>query len=190
MIQLSKQLVLGSQSPRRKQLLADLGLSFEVQPIHANEDFPPDIPAREVAEYLARKKAVAYTGSLEGKLLITSDTTVVLGDLVLNKPVDVAEAQYMLNQLSGAEHQVVSGVCLRTEEETQSFSVTTHVRFRVLTPEEIDYYITQYKPFDKAGAYGIQEWIGQIGIEQVSGSYTNVVGLPTTELWQALQDYC
>ena len=189
MIQLQKQLILGSQSPRRKQLLADLGLTFSVEPIDADETFSDELPAVEVAEYLARKKAHAYTGDLEGKILLTADTTVVLGDLVLNKPADEVEASQMLNQLSGATHAVVSGVCLRTENQSHAFSVTTAVTFKALTHEEIAYYIKTYQPFDKAGAYGIQEWIGQIGITNVSGSYTNVVGLPTTEVWQALQTY-
>ena len=189
MIQLNKQLILGSQSPRRKELLAGMGLSFEVQPIHADESFDAAMPVREVAEYLAVKKAGGYRDDLSGKLLITSDTTVVVDDLILNKPGTEEEAKDMLRTLSNRTHEVISGVCLRTESGYESFSVSTEVTFKLLTEEEIGYYVSTYQPFDKAGAYGIQEWIGQVGITQIKGSYFNVVGLPTDVLWKALEPF-
>lgn len=185
----NKQLVLGSQSPRRKQLLADLGLEFSTEPINADESFPVDMPVREVAEFLARKKAEAYPQSLSDKILITSDTTVVIGDLILNKPADLDEAREMLQQLSNNQHEVISGVCISTQDQVKSFSVTTEVTFRAIQPEELEYYLEKYQPLDKAGAYGIQEWIGQVAITELKGSYFNVVGLPTAELWQELQSF-
>lgn len=185
----NKQLVLGSQSPRRKQLLADLGLEFSTEPINADESFPVDMPVREVAEFLARKKAEAYPQSLSDKILITSDTTVVIGNLILNKPADLDEAREMLQQLSNNQHEVISGVCISTQDQVKSFSVTTEVTFRAIQPEELEYYLEKYQPLDKAGAYGIQEWIGQVAITELKGSYFNVVGLPTAELWQELQSF-
>tara|TARA_B100000780_G_scaffold277087_1_gene247018 strand:- start:961 stop:1539 length:579 start_codon:yes stop_codon:yes gene_type:complete len=185
----NKQLVLGSQSPRRKQLLVDLGLEFSTEPINADESFPVDMPVREVAGFLARKKAEAYPQSLSDKILITSDTTVVIGDLILNKPADLDEAREMLQQLSNNQHEVISGVCISTQDQVKSFSVTTEVTFRAIQPEELEYYLEKYQPLDKAGAYGIQEWIGQVAITELKGSYFNVVGLPTAELWQELQSF-
>ncbi len=189
MIQLSKKLILGSQSPRRKELLSGMGLSFDVQPIHADESFDANMPVREVAEYVAVKKARAFTGDLTSALLITSDTTVVLDNSILNKPKSLEEAAQMLSSLSDSTHEVVTGVCLRDEEEVTSFSETTEVTFKELSAEEINYYVSTYKPLDKAGAYGIQEWIGQIGITQIKGSYFNVVGLPTDRLWSYLNSF-
>ena len=185
----NKQLILGSQSPRRKQLLADLELEFSTEPINADESFPVDMPVKEVAEFLARKKAEAYPQSLSDKILITSDTTVVIGDLILNKPADLDEAREMLQQLSNNQHEVISGVCISTQDQVKSFSVTTEVTFREIQPEELEYYLEKYQPLDKAGAYGIQEWIGQVAITELKGSYFNVVGLPTAELWQELQSF-
>lgn len=184
----SHTVVLASKSPRRQQLLRDMGISFDLRTADVDESFPDDMPVTEVAAFLARKKAQAIPVHAN-EILITADTTVVLGEQILNKPADEAEARYMLQQLSGAEHAVITGVCLRSLEKEHAFSVSTQVVFRELTEAELTYYIKTYQPFDKAGAYGIQEWIGQIGIERIEGSYFNVVGLPTAELYTALQAF-
>ncbi len=144
----------------------------------------------EVAEYLSRKKATAGLDELKDKeLLITSDTTVLLGKKILNKASNTREAKEMLKMLSGRKHKVVTGVCLSSKEKAISFSVTTKVYFKKLKEEEIDYYIEHYKPFDKAGAYGIQEWIGMIGVKKIKGSYFNVMGLPLKELYEELKKF-
>lgn len=153
------------------------------------EDFPPGMPATEVAAFLARHKAAAMAGTLQpDELLICADTTVVAGDQVLNKPTSRQEATQMLNLLSGGGHQVITGVCLwAAGHEPVVFQEETIVRFRALEPEEIEFYVDQYQPMDKAGAYGIQEWIGMVGVTSIEGSYFNVVGLPTERLYQELK---
>lgn len=179
------QLILGSQSPRRKELLEKLGLDFRQISLNADESFPADLPPVEVAEFLSRKKAAAGINDLKkDQLLITSDTTVVIGKSILNKAINAKEAKAMLQLLSGKDHLVISGVCLSSVEKVISFSVSTRVFFKELSSDEIDYYIKNYKPFDKAGAYGIQEWIGMIGVERIEGSFYNVMGLPLKELWE------
>ncbi len=180
------QIILASNSPRRQELLRNLNISFKVQVKETDELFPPDLPATEVARYLAEKKAAAFVPILEEQLVITADTTVVLDEEVLNKPADAAEAQRMLQQLSGKSHKVITGVCLQSSQTKISFDDTTEVYFRPLLEQEIKYYITKYKPFDKAGSYGIQEWIGMIGIEKIEGSYYNVMGLPVEKLYRHL----
>lgn len=180
-------ILLASNSPRRKELLAGLGLTFEVRVKEVHEDFPEHMQREEVAEYLASHKADAYAGDLKDEVLITADTIVCLGDRILNKPADAAEAFDMLRALSGASHEVITGVCLLTKETKTVFHDTTKVYFKELSDEEINYYIQHYKPFDKAGAYGIQEWIGMIGIEKIEGSYFNVVGLPVQKLYTHLR---
>ncbi|MCO4820004.1 MAG: septum formation protein Maf [Bacteroidetes bacterium] len=179
-------LILGSKSPRRKALLAQMDVEFETFTIDADESFGSDIPVSEVAVFLANKKSSAFSGRLHKKLLITSDTTVLCGNEILNKPADAKEAQVMLSKLSGNSHIVNTGVCLRTEEKSASFYVETEVTFKPLTDEEIEYYINTYKPFDKAGGYGIQEWIGMIGISSINGCYYNVMGLPIHKLYTEL----
>ncbi|MEJ8756538.1 Maf-like protein [Pontibacter sp. H259] len=183
---LSRPLLLASNSPRRKELLAGLGLTFEVKVKEVHEDFPEELKREAVATYLASHKADQYETDLENEILITADTIVCLGDKVLNKPADHAEAFSMLRALSGTSHEVITGVCILTRESKTVFHDTTKVYFKELSDEEINYYITNYKPFDKAGAYGIQEWIGKIGIERIEGSYFNVVGLPVQKLYQQL----
>jgi septum formation protein len=183
---LSQPLLLASNSPRRRELLAGLGLPFTVRVKEVAEDFPNSLKGAEVAEFLASHKADAYTAELQHELLITADTIVCLGDRILNKPADPNEAFDMLRALSGTAHKVITGVCLLSKTQKVVFSDTTTVYFKELTDAEIEYYITHYKPFDKAGAYGIQEWIGMIGIERIEGSYFNVVGLPVQKLYTHL----
>ena len=183
-------LILASQSPRRRQLLADAGIEFELAPrFECEESFPDDMPADEVAEYLSRLKSEAYPESLaEQDILLTADTVVIAQSRILGKPADRAEAIAMISMLSGCEHDVVTGVTLRTAAHTHSFSVKSKVRFRALDEEEIAYYVDTYRPFDKAGAYGIQEWIGYVGIESLDGSFYNVMGLPVQRLYCELKE--
>jgi septum formation protein len=177
-----KNIILASQSPRRKELLALLDLEFTVEVREVDEVFPDNIDVTEVAEYLAKLKASAFTNITDEQLIITADTVVVLDNKILGKPKNKAEATQMLQSLSNRSHRVITGVCIKTCDKTISFSNTTKVYFKELTASEIDYYIENYKPFDKAGSYGIQEWIGAIGITKIEGSYFNVVGLPIQEL--------
>ncbi|MFI3248788.1 MAG: Maf family nucleotide pyrophosphatase [Rikenellaceae bacterium] len=182
------ELILASQSPRRRQLMSDSGLSFRAISIDVEEIFPKELPASEVAEYLSKIKSEGYDAHLkESEILITADTVVILADQILGKPDGEAGSRDMLHRLSGAEHHVVTGVTLRTSKCTKSFSTTTRVKFAELTDEQIDYYISRYKPYDKAGSYGIQEWIGYIGIESIDGSFYNVMGLPIQRLYRELK---
>jgi len=182
-------IILGSNSPRRKELLAGLGIDFEVKVIGGiSESYPADMPACDVAAYIAGKKADAYTDMLsEDTLVITADTVVIVGNEILGKPVDGDDARRMLRLLSGKTHHVTTGVCLLTSSCRRVFSVTTDVTFKTLADREIDYYINNYRPFDKAGAYGIQEWIGYIGVTGLNGSYFNVMGLPVQRIYQELE---
>ncbi len=182
-----KKIILASNSPRRRELLAGLGFDFEVRVKNGiDESYPARVPVQEVAEYISRKKARAYDIALD-EILLTADTVVVLGNTVLGKPKDTADATKMLHALSGNTHKVITGCCIKTAETEKHFSVTTDVTFRKLTDEEIDGYIMKYKPFDKAGAYGIQEWIGYIGVTSINGSYFNVMGLPVQRIYDVLQ---
>lgn len=182
-------IVLASNSPRRKELLAGLGLPFEVRVLNGiDESYPPSIPVSEVALHIAGQKADAYRKTMASdEIIITADTVVIVDDEILGKPHDEADAIRMLRLLSGRTHQVTTGVCLVAKEWERRFSVTTDVTFKTLSDEEINYYITTYKPFDKAGAYGIQEWIGYIGVTALKGSYYNVMGLPVQRIYEALQ---
>ena len=181
-------LILASNSPRRKELLAGLGVPFEVRVLQdIDEDYPESLPVNEVARYIAKEKADAYRRVIaQDELIITADTVVIVGDEILGKPVDEADAVRMLRLLSGRTHQVTTGVCLLTAEKERCFDVTTDVTFKTLTDEEIHYYVNHYRPFDKAGAYGIQEWIGYIGVTGLHGSYYNVMGLPVQRIYQEL----
>ena len=181
-------IILASNSPRRRELLAGLGLDFEVKVMpDLDETYPDTLPVTETAEYIARKKADAYHQSMgDSDLIITADTVVIVDQTVLGKPHDAEDARRMLRLISNRKHQVITGVCLTTKQQTHSFSVTTHVSFKQLTDEEIDYYIEHYRPFDKAGAYGIQEWIGYIGVTGLEGSYFNVMGLPVQRIYTEL----
>ena len=185
-------IILASGSPRRRELLEGLGLSFTVKCIDGiDESYPESLPAEETALFIAKKKSEAYKGLTDsGHLIITADTVVVCNDMVLGKPSNKNEAQKMLNMLSGKTHQVITGVTLATKEKTViSFSVSTDVRFTTLDKKEIEYYVDKYRPLDKAGAYGIQEWIGYVGVEYISGSYYNVMGLPIQRLYQELKKF-
>lgn len=185
-------IILASNSPRRRELLAGLGVDFEVRVLKGiSEAYPPDLPVSQIPQFIAREKAAAYQVK-PGELVITADTVVVVGDdeqgsTVLGKPKDADEARRMLRTLSGRAHRVITGVCLTTHDDQRRFSVTTEVNFRELGDDEIDYYISHYRPFDKAGAYGIQEWIGYVGVTGIRGSYFNVMGLPVQRIWQELR---
>ena len=181
-------LVLASNSPRRRQLLTELGLPYEIRLREVDEEFPPHLHRAEVAEFLAARKAAAYAADLAAdEVLLTADTIVCLGADVLNKPADRAEAQAMLGRLQGRAHDVFTGVCLRTGDGRQVvFSDQTTVHFRALTPAEIDYYIDTCQPYDKAGSYGAQDWLGLAAITRLEGSYFNVMGLPTHRVWAEL----
>ena len=185
---LKYKLILASNSPRRKELLAGLGVPFEVRVLQdIDEHYPESLPVNEVARYIAKEKADAYRRIVApDELIITADTVVIVGDEILGKPIDEADAVRMLKLLSGRTHQVTTGVCLLTAEKERCFDVTTDVTFKALTDEEIHYYVNRYRPFDKAGAYGIQEWIGYIGVTGLSGSYYNVMGLPVQRIYQEL----
>lgn len=180
-------LILGSKSPRRKELLELMGLAIQVEAYPIEENFSHEIPSTEVAEYLAKKKANGFRSLNDQELLITADTVVINNDEVLGKPSNRAEAIRMISELSGRTHVVVSGVCIKTLTKEVSFSASTEVTFNVLDEFEVVHYVDQYKPFDKAGAYGIQEWIGMIGITSIKGDYYNVVGLPISKLYQTLK---
>ncbi|MGI4886146.1 MAG: Maf family nucleotide pyrophosphatase [Janthinobacterium lividum] len=182
-------LILASNSPRRRQLLTDLGLAYEIRLRAVAEDYPPHLRRAEVAEYLAAHKAAAYTAGLApDELVLTADTIVCLEDDVLNKPADAAEATAMLTRLQGRAHDVFTGVCLRAGDGRQVvFSDQTTVHFRPLSPAEIAFYIARYAPFDKAGAYGAQDWLGMVGVTRLEGSYFNVMGLPVHRVWAELE---
>ncbi|MBQ8051100.1 MAG: septum formation protein Maf [Bacteroidaceae bacterium] len=184
-------LILASGSPRRRELLAGLGLDFEVRVLQGIDERVPDgLSARATARAIAEKKAEAYRDSVgEEELVITADTIVWLDGQVLGKPRDEREARRMLQMLRGRTHQVVTGVTLQTREKRQTFDCVSDVTFGDITDREIDYYVSNYKPLDKAGAYGIQEWIGYVGVERIEGSYFNVMGLPVQRLYQALKTF-
>jgi len=181
------QLILASKSPRRKELLESLGFTFSIESNQVDETFDESLPPLEVAEFLAKKKSHGFRDLNPGELLISSDTTVILNNQVLGKPENEKVAFEMISSLSNHTHLVVSGVCLRTIEKEVSFSSITEVIFDAIEPIEIEHYINTFKPFDKAGAYGIQEWIGMIGISSIKGDYYNVVGLPLNKLYQTLK---
>lgn len=183
-------IILGSGSPRRKELLASLGFTFTVKTKPTDESYPTALAPKEVPIYLAKKKAAALLPDLaHDETLITADTIVVLEGKILGKPSSLEEAKRMLLQLSGKKHEVISGVYIKSANNEQEITVSTDVYFKQLSPEEIEYYVHTYSPLDKAGAYGIQEWIGQIGVEKIHGSYYNVVGLPTEAVWDAFRSF-
>jgi septum formation protein len=187
----SYKIILASNSPRRKELLAGLDVQFEVRIIKGiDESYPATLPTKEIAEYIAQKKAAAYRETMANdELVITADTIVVLGDEVLGKPKNAADARRMLHELSGKTHQVITGVVLTTKEQQKHFSVVSNVTFKELADSEIDYYVDTYKPMDKAGAYGIQEWIGYVGVTRLEGSYFNVMGLPVQRIYEAMSSF-
>ena len=189
MVQSPYKLILASNSPRRRELLAGLGMDFEVRVLPGiDESYPDDLEGGDIPLFISKEKANAYVNSLaDDELLITADTIVWLDGEVLEKPADEADARRMLHELSDQTHQVFTGVCLTTTSKQVAFSCRSDVTFCQLTDDEIDYYIRHYHPLDKAGAYGVQEWIGYVGVERIEGSFFNVVGLPVQRLYQALK---
>ncbi len=182
-------LILGSGSPRRKIFLEEMGLAFEIRKKPVEENYPSHLKGKEISKYLAELKAEPFQKELREKdILITSDTVVWSNEESLAKASSVAEASQMIQQLSGDWHEVITSVCFSTNGSIHSVSASTLVKFKEFSTEEIDYYVNTYKPFDKAGAYGIQEWLGIIGISEIQGSYTNVVGLPTHLVYKTLMD--
>lgn len=180
--------ILSSNSPRRKELFAGLGIDFEVRVISGiDESYPSDIPLKDVPQYIAKEKAAAYDIATD-ELVVTADTVVIVDNEILGKPVDEDEARKMLRKLSGRSHEVITGVCLTTCELQRSFAVTSEVTFKKLSEEEIEYYVKNYHPLDKAGAYGIQEWIGYIGVTSLYGSYFNVMGMPVQRIYEELRN--
>lgn len=184
-------LILASQSPRRQQLLADAGLEYVLAPrFECDEVFPDDMAADDVAGYLSRLKSEAYPEVLgERDILLTADTVVVVDNDILGKPASREEAVAMIEHLSGRRHKVITGVTLRSCSAVKTFSVCSDVVFRTLSAEEIAYYVDEYRPMDKAGAYGIQEWIGYVGIERIEGSFYNVMGLPVQRVYVELDKF-
>jgi len=186
---LIKPLILASKSPRRRELLSKMGLKFRIESIEVDESYPTDLDVKAVPKYLAERKAIARKQLLNEEILIAADTLVILENQILGKPENEEDARLLLSKLSGKTHKVVTGVCLLSKEKMVSFQDTTEVTFKDLSPQEIDYYIKEYQPYDKAGAYGIQEWIGLIGVTKLKGSYYNVVGLPVQKVYQALINF-
>lgn len=184
-------IILASASPRRKELLSKLDIDFTVKVLYdVDESFPASLPVVQVPQYISRKKADAYCQEMqENDMVITADTVVAVGRRILGKPKSAEEARVMLKLLSDRYHQVVTGVTIMTAKRTETFATVSRVRFTRLNDEEIDYYISKYKPFDKAGAYGIQEWIGMVGITELNGSYFNVMGLPVQRLYAKLKEF-
>jgi septum formation protein len=182
-------IILASQSPRRKQLMEMAELKFDVLIADVDETNPPGMPGEQVPEFLAKKKADAVSDMVADATVISADTIVLLDDEILGKPKDAANAKEILKKLSGRMHRVITGVCIRKDNKEKSFSVVTEVYFRPLTAQQITHYIDHYKPFDKAGAYAIQEWIGVTGIEKINGDYYNVMGLPIGDVIKALEEF-
>lgn len=184
-------IILASASPRRKELLSKLDIDFTIKVLHdVDESFPASLSVVQVPQYISRKKADAYRQEMqENDMVITADTVVAVGRRILGKPKSAEEARTMLKLLSDRYHRVVTGVTIMTAKRTETFATVSRVRFTRLNDEEIDYYISKYKPFDKAGAYGIQEWIGMVGITELNGSYFNVMGLPVQRLYAKLKEF-
>lgn len=182
------EIILASASPRRQAFLLDMQIPFRVEVIPTDESFPNHLKGKEITEYIAHQKAKVFTHLQEHQILITSDTLVLFEEEVLAKPANAEEAIQMLQKLSGKTHEVITSICLKTNRNEIIDSCTTLVTFEVLTKEIIDFYIHQFSPLDKAGAYGIQEWIGHLGVSKIDGSYNNVVGLPTHLLFHLLKE--
>lgn len=182
----TRQLILGSSSPRRQFLMREAGFNFSVEKPDVDEAFPHDLPVEQVAKYLAVKKAEFFRNNLQDQVVVTADTVVIVNNYILNKPQDRNEAISMLNVLNGKTHLVMTGVCILSAEKEDSFDDTTEVTFKTLSQTEIEFYVDNYKPFDKAGAYGAQDWIGMVAIEKINGSYFNVMGLPIHKVYQHL----
>jgi septum formation protein len=184
--QMNIKVILASKSPRRQELLKLMNIDFRVVLKEVDESYPEGLSPIEIALHIAEKKCHAFDEMVEGEAVVTADTIVSIDDQILGKPESPEHAVAMLQTLSGRKHQVITGVCILYNQQYNLFYDVSDVLFRVLTDEEINYYVDKYQPLDKAGSYGIQEWIGLIGIERIDGSYTNVVGLPTEKLYQQL----
>ena len=184
-------IILASQSPRRQQLLKDMGINYRVILKDVEEIYPEGLAVSEIPVYLAKLKAAAFAEEElnDNSIIITADTIVCIDDTVLGKPIDTKHAFEILRFISGKKHQVITGVCLRSKTKIKTFAAFSDVYFRELSDEEINYYINNYHPLDKAGAYGVQEWIGFVGIERIEGSYFNVMGLPTQKLYLELNKF-
>ena len=183
-------IILGSNSPRRKEILTSMGISFSINAANIDEKVPKDISAYNYAEFLALQKCDYLRPNLKtNEILITADTTVLIDNQILNKPNNYIEAGIMLKKISGNSHSVITGVCISSTNKKITFTCETEVKFKKLSNQEIEFYINQYQPLDKAGSYGIQEWIGLIGVEEIKGSYTNVVGLPSSKLYNELNKF-
>ena len=183
-------LVLASQSPRRRELLKGLDVEFSTCSVDADESFPADLKGADAVQYICKAKADAYRPQLnDNTIAITADTVVILNDKIIGKPKSYEEAFSMIRSLSGRVHEVITAVCIFSKEKCAEFYSSTEVHFSDITDEEIEYYIDKYKPFDKAGSYGVQEWIGYIGIEKIVGSYFNVMGLPVKRLYDELKEF-
>ena len=185
------EIVLASNSPRRKELLQRMGVNFKVRTLFGiDESYPDSLRGEDIVCYISRNKAKAYQSSMApNELLITADTIVYVDGEVMGKPKNAEQAKEMLHKLSGKTHQVITGVTIVTAKRTENFGVTSQVKFTNITNEEINFYVDNYLPFDKAGAYGIQEWIGIVAVEEIKGSYFNVVGLPVQRLYQKLKTF-
>lgn len=184
-------IVLASKSPRRQELMKGIGLEFSVITKDVDESYPSNMSVYDVAPFLSLKKAKTFNDEElpENYMVITADTVVIVDDMILGKPKDEADARGMLGRISGKKHSVITGVTIRTNDKVKTFSVVSKVSFETLDQEEIDYYVNNFRPYDKAGAYGIQEWIGYIGVNHVEGSYFNVMGLPTQKLYKMLKAF-
>jgi septum formation protein len=184
-----RSIILASSSPRRQYLMKEAGFTFTVEKPDVEEDFPAMLPAEQVARYLAAKKAEYFRLKMHDEIIVTADTVVILNNTIMNKPQDRAEAIKMLSDLSGQTHKVMTGVCILSKEREETFDDTTEVTFVKLTPAEIEFYVDTYKPYDKAGAYGAQDWIGMVAIDKITGSYFNVMGLPIHKVYQHLKNW-
>ena len=189
MKKLSRPLILASSSPRRQYLMKEAGFEFTIEKPDVEETFPASMPVDQVARYLASKKAEYFRPRIKDEIVVTADTVVVLFNKILNKPADDREAIEMISELSGRTHLVITGVSIFSKEKEESFDDTTEVKFKSLSRDEIEYYVSNFKPFDKAGAYGAQDWIGMVAIEKIVGSYFNVMGLPIHKVYNHLQNW-
>ena len=188
---LDKKIILASKSPRRSQLLQQAGFRFEIKTEEVEENYPPEMPAEQVPVFLAEKKANACAGFLQtdDEILLASDSVVILDGIIYGKPADYEDAVHILKALSGRVHDVITGVCLLSKTKKRSFSALSKVHFQPLTDEEIEYYIDTFKPFDKAGAYAVQEWIGLCKISKIEGTFSNIMGLPMEDVYREIQDF-
>ena len=187
---LEKKIILASKSPRRSQLLREAGFQFEIKTLEVAEDYPADMKADKVPQFLAEKKAESSKGFLEkDKIILAADSVVILGETIFEKPKDYDDAVRILSALSGHQHRVITGVCLLSQNKKLVFSGVSKVQFEALSATEIDFYINKYKPYDKAGAYAIQEWIGLCKISKIEGTYSNIMGLPVELVYRALKEF-